>query len=123
VPLPLDIGAMDRAAGVLVGRHDFSSFQGADSVEHDPVRTVLRSSVRRAGQVLAYEVEAHSFVRHMVRNIVGTLYDVGRGRLSVEGFARIFAARDRTQAGRTAPPQGLFLLKVSYEPAQLSSSC
>ncbi len=123
VPLRLDIGAMDRAAGMLVGRHDFSSFQGADSVEHDPVRTVLRSSVRRAGQVLAYEVEARSFVRHMVRNIVGTLYDVGRGRLSVEGFARIFAARDRTQAGRTAPPQGLFLLKVSYEPAHLSSSC
>lgn len=115
VPLPLDVGAMNRAAGLLVGRHDFSSFQGADSVEHDPVRTVLRSTVGRADTLLVYDVEACSFVRHMVRNIVGTLYDVGRGELSVEDFAQIFAAHDRTRAGQTAPPQGLFLLKVTYE--------
>ncbi len=114
VPFPLDAATMNRAAGLLVGRHDFSSFQGADSVERDPVRTVLRSALGQADTALVYEVEARSFVRHMVRNIVGTLYDVGRGRLSVEDFARVLAARDRTRAGRTAPPQGLFLLKVTY---------
>ena len=114
MPFPLNVAAMNRAGGLLVGRHDFSSFQAADSVEHDPVRTVLRSALGQTDTALVYEVEACSFVRRMVRNIVGTLYDVGRGQLSVEDFARIFAARDRTRAGRTAPPQGLFLLKVTY---------
>jgi len=105
---------MDQAAALLVGDHDCSSFQGADSVTHNPRRTVLRSSVRRAEDFLVYEIEARSFLRHMVRNIVGTLVDVGRGALSVEDFARILAARDRTRAGLNAPPQGLFLVEVKY---------
>ncbi len=114
VPFPLDRDAMDRAAGLLVGDHDFSSFQGSDSVQHNPYRTVLRSTVRHVDDFLVYEVEARSFLRHMVRNIVGTLVDVGRGALSVEDFACILAARDRTRAGLNAPPQGLFLLEVKY---------
>ncbi len=114
VHFPLDSDAMDRAAGLLVGDHDFSSFQGADSVEHNPHRTVLRSTVRRADDFLVYEIQARSFLRHMVRNIVGTLVDVGRGALSVEDFACILAARDRTRAGLNAPPQGLFLVEVKY---------
>src|SRR3989442_5269055 len=114
VPFPLDREAMDRAAALLLGDHDCSSFQGADSVTHDPRRTVLRSSVSRAEDFLVYEIEARSFLRHMVRNIVGTLVDVGRGALSVEDFARILAARDRTRAGLNAPPQGLFLVEVKY---------
>jgi tRNA pseudouridine38-40 synthase len=115
VPFPLDRGDMDRAAGLLVGDHDFSSFQGADSAEHNPHRTVLRSTVRHADDFLVCEVEARSFLRHMVRNIVGTLVDVGRGALSVENFACILAARDRARAGLNAPPQGLFLVEVKYE--------
>ena len=111
---PLDHHAMNQAAARLVGDHDFSSFQGADWVEHNPHRTVLRSTIRCDGDFLIYEVEARSFLRHMVRNIVGTLVDVGRGAVSVEGFAEIFAARDRTHAGRNAPPQGLFLVTVTY---------
>ncbi|MBI3301570.1 MAG: tRNA pseudouridine(38-40) synthase TruA [Deltaproteobacteria bacterium] len=114
VPFPLNVHDMDCAAALLIGDHDFSSFQGADSVEHNPRRTVLRSTVRRADDFLAYEVEARSFLRHMVRNIVGTLADVGRSTLSVEDFARIFAACDRTRAGLNAPPQGLFLVEVKY---------
>ena len=114
IPITLDIPAMNQAAFLLVGDHDFSSFQGSDSVEHDPLRTVLRSSVRQDVDFLIYDVEARSFLRHMVRNIVGTLFDVGRGVLSVEEFAQILAARDRTQAGQTAPPQGLFLVEVKY---------
>jgi tRNA pseudouridine38-40 synthase len=115
VPFLLDCHAMARAAALLVGDHDFSSFQGADSVEHNPLRTVLRSTVRRLDEFLVYEIEARSFLRHMVRNIMGTLVDVGRGALSVEDFARILAARDRTRAGMNAPPQGLFLVAVKYE--------
>jgi tRNA pseudouridine38-40 synthase len=115
VPFPLDRDAMDQAAALLVGDHDFSSFQGADSVERNPLRTVLRSTVRRTDEFLVYEVEARSFLRHMVRNIVGTLVDVGRGALSVEDFAQVLVARDRTRAGLNAPPQGLFLVEVKYE--------
>ena len=114
VSFPLDGNEMSRAAALLVGNHDFSSFQGADSVEHNPQRTVLRSTVYRTDSFLIYEVEAQSFLRHMVRNIVGTLVDVGRGTLSLEGFAHIFSARDRTRAGLNAPPQGLFLVEVKY---------
>ena len=114
VPVPLDRAAMHEAAAVLVGAHDFSSFQGADSVERTPWRTVLRSEIAQDGGFLIYDVEARSFARHMVRNVVGTLIDVGRGALSRDDFRRIFAARDRGQAGATAPPQGLFLVAVRY---------
>lgn len=114
VPVYLDVDDMNRAAGLLVGDHDFSSFQGADSAEHNPQRTVLRSVVRPVDTFLIYEVEARSFLRHMVRNIVGTLVDVGRGALGVEDFQDIFAAHDRTRAGLTAPSQGLFLVAITY---------
>ena len=114
IPYPLEHDAMDAAAALLIGHHDFSSFQGADSVERTPWRTMLRSTVHPEHDFLVYDVEAKSFLRHMVRNIVGTLVDVGRGALSVEGFTTIFAARDRTRAGLNAPPQGLFLVAVKY---------
>lgn len=116
VPYSLDIRAMDQAAALLIGEHDFSSFQGSDSVEHNPRRTIFQSTVRKENDFLLYDVEARSFLRHMVRNIVGTLVDVGRGALSIEDFARIFAACDRTRAGLNAPPQGLFLVEVKYGP-------
>ncbi len=115
VALALDQSAMNQAAAVLVGHHDFSSFQGADSVERTPWRTMIRSTVRLQHGFLVYDVEARSFLRHMVRNIVGALVEVGRGALSVDDFSAILAAQDRSQAGRTAPPQGLFLIAVNYE--------
>lgn len=114
VSFPLQSEAMDQAAGLLAGDHDFSSFQGSDNIKHNPWRTVLRSTVRRQKDFLVYEVESRSFLRHMVRNIVGTLVDVGRGALSVADFAHILAAQDRTRAGLNAPPQGLFLVEVKY---------
>ena len=114
VASPLDQSAMNQAAAVLVGHHDFSSFQGADSVERTPWRTVIRSTVRNEHSFLVYDVEARSFLRHMVRNIVGALVDVGRGALSIDDIAAILAAQDRSQAGCTAPPQGLFLIEVKY---------
>ncbi len=114
IPYPLALEAMSQAAALLVGEHDFSSFQGADAVARNPRRTVIRSAVQRSGDLLMYDVEACSFLRHMVRNIVGTLIDVGRGSLSVEEFAAIFAACNRAKAGLTAPPHGLFLVEVKY---------
>ncbi len=114
VPYPLDVEAMSQAATLVIGDHDFSSFQGSDSVERNPHRTLFRSELRQEGDFLLYDVEARSFLRHMVRNIVGTLVDVGRGALSVEDFASLLAARDRTRAGLNAPPQGLFLVEVKY---------
>lgn len=114
IPYPLHVSVMDQAAALLIGDHDFSSFQGADPAASTPQRTVLRSVIRRNGDFLIYDVEARSFLRHMVRNIVGTLVEVGRGALDINDFAAIFAARDRTRAGPNAPPQGLFLMEVKY---------
>ncbi len=115
IPTPLDRAGMDEAAAVLVGAHDFSSFQAADSVDRNPRRSVLKSEFRRGEPLLVYRVEAHSFVRHMVRNIVGTLVEVGRRRIGLEEFKDIFAARDRSRAAATAPPHGLFLMEVRYQ--------
>lgn len=114
VSFPLNVEAMNQAAALLIGDHDFSSFQGSDWVAHNPQRTVLHSQLRQEGEFLVYEVEGRSFLRHMVRNIVGTLVDVGRGTLSIEDFTAIFAACDRTRAGVNAPPRGLFLVTVTY---------
>ena len=114
IPYPLDQDAMNAAAALLIGHHNFASFQGADSVERTPWRTVMHSAVCRERDFLVYTVEARSFLRHMVRNIVGTLVDVGRGALSTDEFAAVFAARARSRAGLNAPPQGLFLVAVRY---------
>lgn len=114
IPYSLKSEVMNEAAALLVGDHDFSSFQGTDSVEHNPRRTVFYSAVCQDKDFLVYDIEARSFLRHMVRNIVGTLVDVGRGAVSIADFALILAARDRTRAGLNAPPQGLFLMEVKY---------
>jgi tRNA pseudouridine38-40 synthase len=111
---PLDVAAMDEAARSLVGEHDFASFQGADDVPRASVRTVIRSEVRAAGAVVGYAIEANSFARHMVRNVVGQLVEVGRGRARPDAMTRLLAARDRRLAPPPAPPQGLSLEWVRY---------
>jgi tRNA pseudouridine38-40 synthase len=115
VMVPLDAEAMARAAAVLVGEHDFVAFQGADP---DPVlstvRRVFESELVREGEFLLYRIEATAFLKHMVRNIVGTLVEIGRGERSADEMAEILASRDRRRAGRTAPPRGLVLQAVRY---------
>ena len=106
---------MNEAASILGGEHDFTSFQGADNVPRPSVRTVERSVVDRDGALLCYRVVANAFVRHMVRNIVGQLVQIGQGRSPAAGMAELLAARDRARAAATAPPQGLFLEWVQYE--------
>jgi tRNA pseudouridine38-40 synthase len=112
---PLDLDAMQEAAALLVGERDFSSFQAADCDAVNPVRRVDHSGFTRDGALLTYRVSATAFLRHMVRNIVGTLVEVGRGERSVREFARLIEARDRTLAGPTAPAKGLFLVSVEYD--------
>ena len=110
----LDIESMQAAAAVLIGRHDFAAFQSAGSPVTDTVRTVTRSEVR-AGRLLAYEVCGSGFLRHMVRAIAGTLVEVGEGRRTPAGVASLLQGGRRADAGRTAPPHGLFLVGVDYD--------
>lgn len=111
----LDIPAMTKAAEAFLGTHDFKSFEGAGSPRAHTVRTVNRSTLQNCEKgKLVYDIEANGFLRFMVRNIVGTLVEVGLGKLAHQDIGRIIASRDRSSAGATAPPQGLFLMKVSY---------
>jgi tRNA pseudouridine38-40 synthase len=115
LPRPLDLAAMRDASSLLMGKQDFSSFQAADPDPTDPVREVFRAewSVEEK-DFFFFTVEADGFLKHMVRNIVGTLVEIGQGRISREEFSAILQARDRRRAGMTAPPRGLFLLEVKY---------
>jgi tRNA pseudouridine38-40 synthase len=115
---------MQQAAAMLCGTHDFTSFGASDpdlaqredgAAGPNPVKTIFASEVRREEGLLVYRVTGSGFLHHMVRNIVGTLAEVGRGSLRAEEMARILAARDRTAAGPTAPAQGLFLVGVEYQ--------
>ena len=111
---PLDCERMRAAARHLIGEHDLSSFRAADCDAADPVRRVLRSELEQSGELLTYTIEATAFLRHMVRNIVGTLVEIGTGARAVADILRLLAARDRKQAGPTAPPCGLCLMEVKY---------
>lgn len=114
---PLDLDAMRRAAALLVGRHDFSAFEGAGSPRSHAVRQVFRAFIDREAKAefLAFDIEADGFLRFMVRNIVGTLVLVGSGKIGVAEFEEILLSEERERAGATAPPQGLFLMCVNYE--------
>jgi tRNA pseudouridine38-40 synthase len=106
---------MREAARHLVGRHDFAAFQAADCACHHAIREVRRLDVLgEAGGRIELVVEATAFVKHMVRNLVGTLVEVGQGRREPGAMPALLASGDRTKAGRTAPPQGLFLEEVFY---------
>ena len=143
--------ALQASARLLEGEHDFLSFAATDpdqthrslAEEEDPgehdlncgsparaarkgtIRTVFSSAWEQrsagAGDLLVYRVRGNGFLHHMVRNLVGTMIDVGRGQLALEEIPRILAARDRSEAGPTAPARGLFLHSVDYPPEDLSS--
>jgi tRNA pseudouridine38-40 synthase len=122
-PYPLDRQRMAEAAHLFEGEHDFTSFAASNGDEDEAaetksmVRTIFRSRLlwRPRASMLLYEVSGSGFLHHMVRNMVGTLMEVGRGKLAPRDVLRILAAHDRTQAGPTAPAQGLCLMKVEYE--------
>lgn len=116
VATKLDIESMSCAIRMVCGTKDFSSFRAAGCVARSPVRTVTAGRITHDGGILAFELEADGFLRHMVRNIVGTIVDVGRRRFSTDDFGEIVAARNRTRAGIAAPPHGLYLVRVDYPP-------
>ncbi len=112
---PLDVSSMERAAGLLVGENDFSSFAPAALDGDIPtVCNVLEAGFRVEGDVILFDIKANRFLHHMVRNIVGTLIDVGRGRMEPEQVEEILCKKDRRAAGPTAPACGLALEAVYY---------
>jgi tRNA pseudouridine38-40 synthase len=111
----LDFFAMQQAAAFILGEHDFKAFEGTGSPRSSTVRNVTLAEVsRESAEYITITIEANGFLRYMVRNIVGTLVDVGHAKMAPEGFRAVLASGDRSKAGATAPPQGLFLVKVLY---------
>jgi tRNA pseudouridine38-40 synthase len=110
----LDVDAMRAAAAAVIGTHDFAAFQSAGTDVSSSVRTIIRSEF--AGRVpLVYEVTGDGFLRHMVRALVGTLVEIGRGWRTIESIAQLLSGGTRAQAGATAPARGLFLVRVDYD--------
>jgi len=113
---PLDAAAMERAAAVLVGTHDFSAFRSAECQAASPVRDLHELSVRRFGRWLRIRATANAFLHHMVRNLAGTLVDVGLGRHPHHWVADVLASRNRGLAAPTLGSEGLYLARVEYDP-------
>lgn len=111
---PLDEAAMQAAARLLLGRHDFTSFRDTLCQAKSPVKTLDALEVVRLGEEIRIEARARSFLHHQVRNMVGTLKLVGTGKWRVGHVAEALAARDRRAGGPTAPPEGLYLVEVVY---------
>ena len=114
VPAKLDEAAMACAAEALVGTHDFAAFCSVGSDVADTVRTVHFARVERTGEDITFHVSANGYLYNMVRIMVGTLVDAGAGRMPPQRMREIIAGKDRSAAGDTAPPQGLFLYRVNY---------
>jgi tRNA pseudouridine38-40 synthase len=133
---PLSLDALQEAASLLLGTHDFTSMAATDperslrdaeddvrdgpqrALKINPVKTLTRCEWTRRDGLLIFQIAGNGFLHHMVRNIVGTLVEIGRGSLDVSDLPRILAARDRTAAGPTAPARGLYLLEVAYDDAK-----
>jgi len=116
VPVALDDQAMHKAAQVLVGKHDFSTFRSSICQANSPIKTLDEIAVDRKGDYLHIKVRARSFLHHQVRNFVGTLVMVGDGKWTKVDLQRALEACDRTQGGQKAPSDGLYLMRVGYEP-------
>jgi tRNA pseudouridine38-40 synthase len=111
----LNLGAMQDAASRLVGTHDFAAFRSVGTKLQDTVRTVTAAEWRQHAGVVTFEISGNGFLRHMVRAIVGTLVEVGRGWRDSATVVQLLQGGTRSQAGATAPPHGLFLVRVDYD--------
>lgn len=113
-PYPLERTALDRGAALIVGEHDFAGFRASSCNARTTTRLCNYSRWREEAGELVYEIAASGFLHHMVRNLVGTLLEIGRGKRPPESIISIFQSGNRNQAGPTAPPQGLHLVRVDY---------
>jgi tRNA pseudouridine38-40 synthase len=114
--LPLEVETMRKAAAQLIGEHDFSALRSAECQAASPVRTLRKLEIARDGEVIRFSLEANAFLHHMVRNIVGCLVYVGKGKYSPTWMAEVLAGRDRAKAAPTFGPQGLYLSGIDYDP-------
>ena len=116
VPYVLNLAAMRKAARLFVGKHDFSSFTSVSAIKKDSsrVRTIKRFQIKRQGHLVLMHVEADGFLYHMVRNMVGTILEVGRGKRKPSDIMTILKAKARRFSGSTAPSEGLTLASVAY---------
>lgn len=114
-PYPIDVPLMQKAAGRFIGEHDFASFTPQKIAgTKATIRRILRCELKEKGRRVLFSVEGNGFLQYMVRNMIGTLLELGRGQLSLREFEDLFKKRDRTLAGFTAPAHGLILLRVRY---------
>ena len=111
---PIDVEAMIKASHYIIGTHDFTTFNASPLVTYNPIRTITELSIFPREELLIIEISANAFLHHMVRSIVGTLLEIGRGKIEYTAMADILASRDRRKCGFTVPPHGLFLKKVTY---------
>ncbi|MFH1855985.1 MAG: tRNA pseudouridine(38-40) synthase TruA [Candidatus Omnitrophota bacterium] len=114
VSYKLNIPLMKLELKEIIGRHNFKSFSAAEKIERQPERKILTASLKKKDGLLFIDIEGESFLYNMVRNIVGTLIEIGRGKLLSGSMKKILAAKDRKAAGPCAPPYGLYLLKVNF---------
>ena len=116
---PLDIEAMRQAARLLIGRHDFSAFRSSECQAASPIRDLMICAIETQGQTITLRLRANAFLHHMVRNIVGSIVEVGRGAQPVNWLSDVLASGDRRLAARTFPAEGLCLERVEYDSSLL----
>jgi tRNA pseudouridine38-40 synthase len=114
IPKLLNVSAMEQAAQLLVGNHDFSSFQGSQTDNENPACTIERFTLTWDDPILTMHIQADRFLKQMVRAMVGTLVEIGQGKRLPTDILHILHDKDRRSAGKTAPPHGLYLVKVIY---------
>ncbi len=114
VHTPLDVDAMRAAAAHLIGEHDFSAFRSSQCQAKTPVKHLYQIDMRQQGDFVHFRFRANAFLHHMVRNLMGCLVDIGRGRHPAEWMAEVLASRDRDCAAPTFMPDGLYLAQVGY---------
>jgi tRNA pseudouridine38-40 synthase len=124
--LPLDIARMREAAALIVGEHDFSAFRSSECQARSPVRTLHSVDIERHGEYVMFDFCANAFLHHMVRNLVGALVYVGKGKHGPEWISHVLDSRDRAKAAPTFDASGLYLMRVEYDsvlqlPRQMSS--
>ena len=114
VPYKLDVPLMRKEISALIGKHDFKAFQAKDKKERDSVRKIFSAKIKKNGSKIYFDIEGDGFLYNMVRNIIGTLIDLGRGYFPPGSMKKILKSKDRTKAGPTASAKGLALIEVSY---------